>query len=93
MPRVTTGSSRPVPARARCTWWARQYPGRPVPELVELRVTECVAIPQDERVARVGASRAVVDAKRERLRRKRELEDAAKAFEAASARLEHAKRG
>ena len=41
---------KPGPARSQITWYANHYPEDGIPELIELRVTEVVAINEDSRV-------------------------------------------
>jgi hypothetical protein len=74
---------KPGPARAQVTFFANNYPKFGVPELVELRVTEVVAIQEQGRVrksqehkARQEAEYAKRDAEREKRQAETKLNEA-----------------
>lgn len=74
-------------AKSRCTWWTRQHPEYGTPEIVELHVTQLVAIDQTARVAKVGASKAVRDAKRAAADKRRRLKEAQAEYDRARDRV------
>ena len=53
---------RPGPARAQVTFFANHHPKYGIPELVELRVTEVVAIQETERIRKVQTRKAKQEA-------------------------------
>ena len=78
---------RPGPARAIVTFFATSYPEFGVPELVELRVTEVIAVDETDRVRKSLDRKAKADAAYEERRARREQEAATRKLNEAKEEL------
>lgn len=80
-------------ARAKVTTYANENPKKPVPEIVEMHVIKVIVVDQKDRVADAQVKKLREEAEHAAVRKKRDLEDAAKQFDEARKRLERLKRG
>ncbi len=75
-------------ARAQVSFFAKNYPQFPVPEIVEFTLTGLKVLNEEKRVSKVAQQREVREASAEKKRRERELQNAEAEFNRARVKLE-----
>jgi len=75
---------KPRAARARITFFAKNYPEFPVPKLVALHITEMEVIDETERIENLKKNRASADDRRELRSKKAALDKAQSEYDEAN---------
>ena len=84
---------RPAQARSRVTYFAEHFPSFGVPELVELRVTEIVALNESTRVKKSQQKKAAKRARWAENQAKSDLERAERKMKEAQAEIDRLRTG